>query len=406
MIFIYNILFTIFFLPIILILSIFSKKIRAGIKEKFGFYNFNFKEIKNILWIHTISVGEVQLVQDIVKNLPNYEIVLTTSTPQGQELAKNKLSGYLKQITYYPYDFAFSVKNAIKAINPSAVLIAETEIWPEFAHELNKKNIPLVIFNGRISDRTFKSYKKLKFIFKNVLKNYSKILTQSAEDREKFIKIGADEEKVEVMGNIKFDIQKMSNNYPDLDLNGAPLIVAGSTHKGEDEIIFKTYTDLKKNHPDLKLMIAPRHLERVSSIQALTKGALKSQNTFKNSDILILDTTGELKYLYSIAHSVFMGGSFNETGGHNPLEATIWEKPVISGPNIKNFKSVFKSLTELNCAVVVKTENELTEEFEKLLSNKQYYNNMRQNCAEVFIKNKGATEYLYDYIKGNLKNGN
>ncbi|MBE7706444.1 MAG: 3-deoxy-D-manno-octulosonic acid transferase [Cyanobacteria bacterium SIG30] len=399
MIKIYNIFFTIFFLPVILILSIFSKKIRAGIKEKFGFYNFDFQNEKNILWLHCISVGEVQLIQDIVKKINNYKIVVTTSTPQGQELAKNKLKDYCHKITYFPYDFTFSVKNAIKAINPSAVLIAETEIWPEFSNQIKKKNIPLVIFNGRISDNTFKSYKKLKFIFKKVLDNYSKILTQSNEDREKFIKIGAKEEKVATMGNIKFDIQKPTAEISDLDLNGAPLIIAGSTHKGEDEIIYNAYKKLKEKHKNLKLLIAPRHLERVNSIQNLTNGKLKSKNTFKENDILILDTTGELKNIYSIAHSVFMGGSFNNTGGHNPLEATIWEKPVISGPNIKNFKLVFKNLTEYNCSKIVQNEEELINEFDKLLSNNEHYNNMKKNCFEVFEKNKGALDYLYNFIK-------
>lgn len=389
-----------------LILSIFSKKIRGGIKEKFGFYDFDFSSQNKTLWIHAISVGEVQAITNLIKNLQGFEIVLTTSTPQGQELAQKQLSDYCKKITYFPYDFSFSVRSAIKRINPKAVLIVETEIWPNFSKIVKENNIPLVILNGRISERTYKSYKKLSFFFKEVLSNYYRILAQSEDDKARFINIGSPKDKVEVMGNIKFDIEMPNTPNFNLELGTCPLIIAGSTHRGEDEIIIETYKNLKEKYQNLKLLIAPRHLERVSQIQSLCKCALKSKETFKDNDILILDTTGELKYVYYYAKVVFIGGSFNKTGGHNPLEATIWGKPVISGPNIKNFKLIYKNLCELNCAKIAKNQTELQNEFDKLLSDNKYYLETEKNCELVFEKNRGAMKYLTDFIYKELKNDN
>jgi 3-deoxy-D-manno-octulosonic-acid transferase len=224
------------------------------------------------------------------------------------------------------------------------------------------------------------------------LKNYFAILTQSEDDKKRFIAIGANPATTGVMGNMKFDIEKPYVQVSDLNLGKNRLIIAGSTHRGEDEVIIKTYQNLKKRFSDLKLLIAPRHLERVCAIQSLVKCALKSQDDFKNNDILILDTTGELKNLYSIAHSAFIGGSFNETGGHNPLEATIWGIPVLSGNNVKNFKLIYKVLSELNCAKTVKTQQELEAEFAKLLSDNEYYKNAQTNCKDVFEKKQGCNK--------------
>ncbi len=406
MIVIYNIFFTIFFLPVILILSAFSKKIRSGSLQKFGKYDFNFSDIPNIVWIHAISVGEVQLMENVIKNLKGFEIVLTTSTPQGQELAQKNLSDHCKKITYFPYDFSISVNNAFKAINPRFVLIAETEIWPNFSHTAKKLNVPVIIVNGRISERTFKTYKRLKFFFKEILKNYFAILVQSEDDKKRFIEIGANPLVTSVMGNMKFDIEKPDIQISDLNLGKNRLIIAGSTHNGEDEIILKTYNNLKKRFPDLKLLIAPRHMERVCALRSITGCCLKSQGDFKDNDILILDTTGELKNLYSLAHSAFIGGSFNKTGGHNPLEAIIWGVPVLSGSNVKNFRLIYKILSELNCAKILKTQQELEAEFAKLLSDNDHYENAQKNCREVFEKNRGAAKYLFDFIEKKVKNGN
>lgn len=399
-----------------LVLGIFVKKIRAGAKEKFGGYNFKLKD--KTTWIHAVSVGEVMLAITLISKLKEDEkVVVTTSTPQGQELAKNKLEGRCEKVTYFPYDNTISIKNAIKAINPKKVIIMETEIWPNFAHQLKKREIPLFIANGRISQATFNSYKKLKFFFKDVLSNYKGILTQTKEDAQRFIEIGANKDTTLCMGNIKFDLEKpddyTKHKYQLLFKTiGKKTLVMGSMHGEENAMLLNCFKDLKNKIEDLKLIIAPRHLEKIPQIERiltlenLKYGKRSDDATFDNNDVIILDTTGELGKVYSVGDICFIGGSFNSTGGHNPLEATIWGKPVISGANVKNFKYIFKSLQNANCAVIVHNKNELFEKVFELFSNTNLLEEIKKNCEGVILKNRGATEFLIDYLERIENEGN
>ena len=406
---IYNFIYETLGVLILQILSLFSKKIGAGKKEKFG--NYGFKFINRTIWIHAVSVGEVMLAQTLINKL-NFknDIVLTTSTPQGQELAKNKLSDKCKMITYFPYDTKKAINNAVKAINPEMVIIMETEIWPNFSKTMKELAIPLFIVNGRISEGTFKSYKKLSFFFRKVLSNYSAILTQTYEDAKRFVEIGAPENKVVTTGNIKFDIEKpddyIRHKYIfDLNTLGKKVVIFGSTHADENEPLIKSYLNIKEKNQELKLIIAPRHLEKVSQIEKILKSneikyGKKSQNaTFSNNDAIILDTTGELAKVYSACDICVICGSFDSTGGHNPLEATIWDKPVISGPNIKNFRQVYKSLCELDCAFIVNNYEELESKMFEFLSDESYLDRVKENCRRALEKNRGATECTIKYLE-------
>lgn len=405
---IYNFFYNLFALPMLFFLGFFIKKLGAGAKEKFG--NYSFKSDKKTLWIHCVSVGEVMLATTLLKKLdPSESVILTTSTPQGQKMAQEKFSDRCAKITYFPYDTKFAIKNAIRAINPKMVLIMETEIWPNFANELKKQNIPLLIVNGRISEATYKSYRYLKFFFKNVFKNYSYVLTQTPQDAERFIKIGADEKKVQNMGNIKFDLEKqdekIKENYTQqFRTNGRKILIFGSTHGDENRLFVNSYKKLSKKIEDLKLIIAPRHLEKVEQIEKfLTSENIKYKKrsegaNFDECDVIILNTTGELGKVYSICDICVLGGSFNNTGGHNPLEATIWGKPVISGPNVKNFRYIFKSLIEAKCAVIVNDEKELTQQVLNALIKNECLAEFSQNCDLVLAKNRGATEFLINFL--------
>lgn len=406
---IYNIIYETIGLLIINILGIFSKKISAGKKEKFG--NYGFKFLNRTIWIHAVSVGEVMLAQTLINKL-NFknDIVLTTSTPQGQELAKNKLSDKCKVITYFPYDTKKAIENAIKAINPEMVIIVETEIWPMFSKKMKELAIPLFIVNGRISEKTFKSYKILSFFFRKVLSNYSAILTQTHEDAKKFVEIGAPENKVITSGNIKFDIEKpdeyLRHKYTLLFKTfGRKVAIFGSTHAEENEPLINTYLSLKEKNNNLKLIIAPRHLEKIPAIEKILKSkkikyGKRSENiTFDNNDVIILDTTGELSKIYSACDICVICGSFDKTGGHNPLEAIIWDKPVISGPNIKNFRKVYETLCNLNCAFIVKNFEELEQKICEFLDNEEYMERVKQNCRRALEKNRGATDFTVQYLE-------
>ena len=405
---IFNIISTILFylfLPLFFIERVIHKKSK-GWKEKFGFCDT--LDGKTIM-IHGCSVGEINAAENLIKKIkeqcPEYKLLITTSTITGQNIAKEKFSKIADYITYFPFDTVFETKRFINRINPTQVYIIETEIWPCFAYTCKKNNIPLYIINGRISDKAFKKYKIFKYYFKHVLKNYTGIFTQSNEDSEKFISIGAELEKIQFMGNLKFDIQK-SNQTIDIGGNGYKVLIAGSTHNVENKIVIEVYDKLKKKYKNLKLIIAPRHLERVSDIEFLCKKyKLNYVNRSKNgvfseiNDILILDTLGELGKLYSAWDIAYIGGSLSKTGGHNPLEASIWNKPVITGKNINNFKDIYGILITNGAAKKVDNKEELYKELDIILGDDKIYENMSKACENVFEKQKHVTDFVIDVMK-------
>lgn len=407
---IYDILATICFIlfyPLVAISRLHTGKDSGTRKIKLGL--FNVPELGNkVIMYHAVSVGEVlsleKLINKTKNSFPDYKIVLTTGTKTGQELAHKRYKDIADFITYLPFDFPFAVNNFLDRINPSIVLIAETELWPDFAIQCKKRSIPVVIINGRISDSSYRSYKLLKLFFAPVLNLYAKIYTQSKLDNERFISLGNKQENTEVMKNLKFDIDKVESEI-DLEKGNNKIIIAGSTHSGENEIIISAYDELKKKHSNLKLIIAPRHLERISEIEKILKnypfntGYRSKNNTFNTSDIIILDTLGELKKTYALCDIAFIGGSFNKTGGHNPLEAVIYDVPVVTGPSIKNFRDIYGILIRAGAAKLVKNQKEFTQYIEELLSNNTFYSETVRNCQNVFNDQKGALEFVIEKIR-------
>ncbi len=413
MFFIYKILSTILFLlslPIYAVIRRCHGKDLSGWKEKLG--DFTAPNLGNkVIMYHGVSVGEVIALENLIKKtketFPEYKIVITTGTKTGQEIAKKKFKDIADFITYFPFDITICTKSFLDKINPSVVLIAETELWPTFADDCKKRNIPLYVINGRISDSTFKLYRFLKPFFTSIFKNYTGIFTQSELDKEKFIKIGAPENKTEVMRNLKFDVKRIEADF-DLNQKDYRVIIAGSTHKGEDEIILDAFTKLKKEFPDIKLLLAPRHLTRVNNVKTLVEktnlpyGLRSLDNKFDTTDIIILDTLGELSRIYQICDFAFIGGSFNKTGGHNPLEAVVYNKPVISGPSIHNFRDIYWILTRTKAGKVVKSPQELYVQMKKLLSDKEFYTQSCNDCKNVFDSQQGALEFVIEKLEALL----
>lgn len=411
MFFLYGILSTIAFLiilPFWLILGLFKPKLTNGFIAKCGLFSTPLLKKNKTILFYGVSVGEVIAIENLIKktreNFPDINIILMTGTKTGQEIAHKKLGQTCSFISYFPFDFPFCIKNMLGKIKPDAVFIAETELWPNFAHILNKKKIPLYIINARISDRTYKSYKKLSFIFGSILKKYTAIYPQSKQDCEKLISIGADSETTQIMGNLKFDIKKPDISGLNFEKNPQhKIILAGSTHSGEDEIILDAFCELKKDLPNLKLIIASRHPERNDNVFKLMQdkgtSSKRSQNAnFDENDIILLDTMGELGKFYSICDVAFIGGSFNKTGGHNPLEATIFNKPVISGPSTHNFKDIYAILTSTDSAKIVKPK-ELKDYLKKLLTNESFYQEASEDCKKVFTQNQGALDFVLKVLQ-------
>ena len=401
-------------LPVILLAFLFVPKFRAGFWKKIGFYKTNKSNKKTIL-IHAVSVGEVNAVENFVKRIrvefPENYIVLSTVTKTGQAVAHNKLEKFTDEIIYFPYDFFFSVWACLNAVKPDRIIIAETEIWPMFAYIAHLKKIPIQLVNGRISPNSYNGYKKLRFFFKEVLSWFEQILMQTEGDRERIVDIGAPAEKVEVMGNLKFDIQKNLSEEEQtalknqVKLGNNRLFVAASTHKGEDELALNVFRAIKAENADAKLLIAPRHPERYEQVENLLKKenynySKRSLNgDFENNDAIMLDTMGELSKFFSLGYLAFIGGSFSNTGGHNPLEANIWDVPVISGPTVFNFKDIYKLLTREQVAQIVKDEQEFITLAKKFYADKEYRSEISAICRDIFDKSRGAIDFVIKRLK-------
>lgn len=412
-----NILFKIYqsvkpsvFKKIIPIIDCFRKlknKPAIPLREKMAEIDYPNLIGKTIL-LHGVSVGEIMSLENLIKKIkevfPNANLVITTGTVTGQELAKKKYSSYAEFITYFPLDIYQTVETFLTKINPSVILIAETELWPNFSYCAREKNIPLYIINGRISDKSYPSYLMFKKFFKFILSCYSGIFSQSEVDNKRFIALGADEDKAEVMKNLKFEIEKKACDI-NLKQSTSKVLIAGSTHKGEDEIVFETYKKLKEDVKDLKLILAPRHLTRLDDIIELLKkydfkyGFRTKEDTFENNDIIILDTLGELSKVYSLADIAFIGGSFNSTGGHNPLEATVYSTPTVSGPSIKNFRDIYSILQREGAGFVVKNKNEFYKILKKLLIDEMFYADTKEKCKNCFISQQGAVGFVINKLK-------
>lgn len=395
------------FLPFYFVERVIHKK-SHGWKEKFGNVREFSKEDK-VIHIHACSVGEALAIENLVKEVkskfPEHKLVVTTFTYAGQQIAQKKFENIADYVTYFPFDTPISVNKFLSKIKPAISIIAETEIWPYFAYSCKKRSIPLIMINARISDLSYSSYKRTKLFFKTVLNNYNAVYAQSDEDKNKFISIGLSPQKAEVMGNLKFDIEPTEEKV-EIGQDSYKIFLAGSTHKPENEIVITTYKKLKQKFNNLKLLIAPRHLERVEEIKTLLKkydlsfGLRSDGDKFSdNTDVIILNTLGELKKMYSICDIAFIGGSFNNTGGHNPLEAAIFEKPVVSGPAIFNFKDIYEVLCKSNAGKVVKTPEEFYNYINTLLEDPEFYDRTKKATKNVFISNRGAINFVIEKIK-------
>ena len=367
-----------------------------------------FAENDRVIMFHAVSVGEVNALENLVKaakkKFPDRKIVVTTGTHTGQDIAKKKLGEIADLITYFPADFPCVIKKFLDKVNPEQVCIAETEIWPNFIIECKKRGIKTYVVNGRISDSTYKSYLAFKFIFKYFLSQYTGIYTQSNEDNEKFLSLGANPETTKRMNNLKFDVKQPDVNF-DFDKCGSRVLLAASTHSGEDEVVLYNFRRLKEKHPDLKLIIAPRHLTRGDEVKALVESFkfnydLRSNNrvSLDGIDVLILDTLGELGKMFKFSDISFIGGSFNKTGGHNPLESLVFGVPVISGPSIHNFKDIYSIIKNSNSGFVVKDRDEFYSVADKLLYNNIFYDKIKSNCVKVFNEQQGAMDFVLNVL--------
>ncbi|MCD6185349.1 MAG: 3-deoxy-D-manno-octulosonic acid transferase [Deltaproteobacteria bacterium] len=377
-------------------------------------------EIKQqTLWIHALSVGEVlssvPLVKSLAQDISNKRIVFSVSTKTGYEIACKLLPETVDSIFFFPYDLCFSVKLIAKKIDPSIVVIVESDIWPNFLFEMKNRNIPVLLVNARLSDRSFKGYKRFSFFVKKILSVFDKICAQSKQDAERYLIIGVPPEKLTITGNIKFDqddieFSEVETSALKSSMRIHPerkILLAGSTHNGEESLILEAFKKLKKHLQSLVLIIAPRDPKRAASVCEIYKSAgytaiqlknIAEVNPDQESDVVIIDIIGILKKLYSIADAAFIGGSLVKRGGHNPLEPAAFAKPIIFGPDMSNFAEISGMLSDAKAAKQVFDAEEFYEAALTLLEDEKAAVKMGKNAYEVFCDNKGAVDKTVDEI--------
>ena len=368
-----------------------------------------------IIWLHCVSVGEfrasITLIDKLIKKYPEHKILITTTTPTGSKALTDHYQNQVLHL-YFPFDLEFVVNKYIKKINPEVCILLETEIWPNLIHILNKNNIPTLLINARLSAKSLAKYQKLApDLAKQTLNKLTLIATQNQNSAERFIELGANKSKVKNTGNIKFDQNPKTDKVASKEIKkiiGKRRVVAfASTHKGEEEKIINSY--LKYSNIDALLVIIPRHPERFNEVYKLAKNKdiniikRSSNKTAEDAQILLGDSMGEMMSYFDIADIVFMGGSLNNTGGHNMLEPAALAKPIIFGPNIFNFTEISADLLNKKASIQVQNADELFKEIVKLLDNDRKVRTLGENANQYFKSKQGAVKNIIDIIDKNLE---
>jgi 3-deoxy-D-manno-octulosonic-acid transferase len=411
----YNIvlvLLTVLLSPVILFKLITVPKYRGGISQKLGRVR---KKVKRVIqgtrpiWVHAVSVGEVMaahpLIRELKKKYPGRKLILSTVTVTGNYTARQRVPE-ADAVFFFPFDYPWIVRRVIRRINPVIVLVAETELWPNFFRELTRAGIPSAVINGRISGSSYKNYLKFKSFFRQVFGQVTLFCMQSEDDAARVKEIGAPAERVMVTGNLKFDQKIPVIQSSQVSLRpGSKVITAGSTHSGEEAALLEVFRKLREKFPELVLIIAPRHPERFDEVEGLVNRAgydcqRRTRMTGAIKDVLLLDTIGELRSFYGVCDIAFVGGSLVKVGGHNLLEPAAMKKPVIFSRYMYNFKEISEALISAGGGILVKDKQELYIKADKLLSDKNYSEQIGNRAFTVIQANSGAAKRTINAVSG------
>lgn len=383
-------------------------KYRAGLKERFGFVPARLKpstQDETAIWVHAVSVGEVLAVAGLVnllkKKSPAIAIFVSTTTLAGQKLALERFGE--ARVFYLPLDLPFAVRRFLRVIRPHLLILAETEFWPNLLHEAHRSGARVAVVNARISDRSLPGYKRFRWLLKRVLRNVDVFLAQTEIDRERLIAIGAPSERVQVAGNLKFDIKPQSESALSQALRRSiapnqPMLVFGSTVEDEERLLFPCFKLVLREYPQALIVVAPRHPERFDAVAELlrTSGISFWRRSAWNSSplpggVLLLDSIGELASVYSIANIAFVGGSLVRRGGHNILEPAQFGKPILIGPHYENFRDIVRSFLAAN-AVLVTTPEQISGDVLRLLDNTKEALHLGSRGWQVVEGGRGSTQ--------------
>lgn len=409
--------------PIFLLYGLLSGSKLAGVKQRLGFFLIPFQDKEdNVstcrLWFHAASVGEVQVAKALIVRvatlIPNSNFIVTTMTEQGHKVALEQLAPFAVTCLYAPIDLPWVVKRFIRMIRPTVYICLETELWPNMIKTASESGLKLLLLNGRISENSSKNYQLIRPLLKNLLNRFLNISTIMPHDRDRFISLGAENKRVIINGNAKYDslpfcasmINKKKaaksaiiEHYRQmLDIGEKqPVFIAGSTHTGEEEIILNVYKKLKKEIIDLLLIVAPRHIKRSKEIERLLKkneltyciyASLSTQD--RSSDIILLDSMGDLASIYSVGTYIFCGGSLVPKGGHNLMEPALWGVPPLYGPYTDDFSDAKIMLETGDAGFTIDSADELYDKVVFFHHNKEAYKHASTQAEKIALVQQGS----------------
>jgi 3-deoxy-D-manno-octulosonic-acid transferase len=376
--------------------------------ERFSIYNIKFST--GVVWFHAVSVGEAEALFPLLKQIklkhPDTKLLITTTTPTGSARVKAVMQDTVSHV-YLPYDLPDAICRFMSCFKPRMAVMMETEIWPNIFNYCGDHHIPLYIINARLSEKSSKGYQKISGLIHPALANIKCIATQTNDDASRFISIGADSEKVETLGNIKFDVEITTSTITkgltikaDLFMDRFVWLIA-STHKDEEKIFLDIYKVLKEKIPELLLILVPRHPERFPVVKKLiekeylsvaTRTLLETVNT--KTDVYLVDTMGELKAMYAAADVAFIGGSMVANGGHNILEASAVGVPVMFGPFMDNFKEIARVVLIESAAIQCQSKSDIISSMKLLYEQPDYRKELARKGKAFVQKNQGAIDRI------------
>ncbi len=370
------------------------------------------------IWVHAVSVGEVLAARPLIpvlrERFPGHRLFLSTTTMTGNAVAKKSIRG-VDGLLYAPFDFPHPVRQALEVLNPSLLLLVETELWPNLIHEARRRGTRVALVNGRISPRSFPRYHRVRRVLGRVLCEVDLFLMQGEPHAERIRALGAPADRVQVTGNLKFDAVepgRLPERLARLLQGGAPrpLWVAGSTVGGEEELVLSAFHRVRERVPQARLLVAPRHPERFSAVPALVEAAgfrclrrsALDPAAWRDGEVLLLDSLGELSQVYSLASVVFVGGSLVPAGGHNILEPAVSGRAVVVGPHMENFQEIADQFRSENALVQVASADELAREVSALLLDGERRRGLGERARGLVDRNRGAVSRTADALSSLL----
>ncbi|HKP71815.1 MAG TPA: 3-deoxy-D-manno-octulosonic acid transferase [Pyrinomonadaceae bacterium] len=413
-------------LPLFLLDALRHGKYVAGLRERAG----DVPEVeaggRAIIWLHCVSVGETQaarpLARALLERYPSHALVVSTTTLTGQRLAREVFRDDAAGVFYFPFDWGWSVRRSLRRIKPALVLVMETELWPRFLRECGKMRIPVALVNGRISEKSFKGYKRFGGFIQSVVGRLALAVMQTEDDAERIRALGLPAERTRVSGNVKFDADMESGEQTvtvelrerfGLD-DSRPLIVAASTHAPEEAVVINAFRQLLAGNGDRRprLLVAPRHPERFAEVAALVESSGLAWSRRSNPpsevdsdcDVILLDSIGELRGVYPLAELVFVGGSIAPTGGHNVLEPAAAARCIITGAHTFNFASIMRDFLERDALVQLpaleeaEAQSVLAQTFRDLLNDDARRRRTGERARAALEQSRGATNKTVELL--------